>query len=702
MDTPTPLVFWKPSALAPLVELAFRGVAQGSPFADLSSALAAAGRSREERGDSVFMILREPDGWHALEYTESRLDDVDLDEIEPRGLPLAADPDAPLTFLIDSKGCLGRVRSGAEGGVVEPLERAADGRLFPTENLSRAYRVRLPPAAVQEPVPLRPVVSGFVVPGPLRNHGRNVEWTPKYALRPGGSRTTLRSALRWIDAELAPSIKIRPVGSRHSWSSAAATAGVSILPGDWAGASSLHAAEVVAGVDPAAHCRVLAGTRIREINAQLWRVGRAVECLGGFDGQTIGGVLPTGTHGSRLACGPLADFVRSIDLFTYDGRALRIEPARRPITNPANHAHVAPDLELRIDDDLFDAVRLGLGACGVIHSLVLETRPRFWMKEIRTLSTIAEAANALGSGKVYGWLESKRPTVPAAGFSGHPRPAYHGELLWNPYTGLVVVTTRHPVDAVMQQKLERSEPAFFESPPTRNLLRLVGLDAMASEFSRPDPMELEVEYFGRGAVSALEAVAQAIPSAVPALVDAGIRSIEDSGFIQRSYHVFNIGRAANLLPAQSATLFIPLRDDLWLRAVEIVAHTARRELESGRVQTGPIAVRFVAGSTAMLAPDEDVCSFEFIFGGDRASTQETAVAVTRSHFRALRRALGSCVWLHWGQVLPPGAWSTPDADGRHAAAASYPRFARWMEIRDGLDPKRRGLTGWLQQQLPPP
>jgi len=701
METPTPLVFWKPSALAPLVELALRGVAQGSPFTSLSSALAEAGRAREERSDSIFVILREPDGWHALEYTESRLDDVDLDEIEPRGLPLAADPDAPLTFLIDSKGRLGRVRSGAEGGVVEPLERTADGRLLPTESMSRAHRVKQTAAAVQEPSPLRAVVTGFVVPGPLRNHGRNVEWTPKYALRPGGSRATLRAALRWIDAELAPSIKVRPVGSRHSWSSAAATAGVSVLPGDWSGASALHAAEALAGVDPAAHYRVLAGTRIREINAQLWREGRAVECLGGFDGQTIGGVLPTGTHGSRLACGPLADFIRSIDLFTYDGRALRIEPARRPITNPVNHAHVAPDLELRVDDDLFDAVRLGLGACGVIHSLVIETRPRFWMKEIRTISSIEEVANTLGSGKVYAWLESKRPALPASGFAGHPRPAYHGELLWNPYTGLAVVTTRHPVDAAMQQKLEQAEPAFFENPPTRNLLRLVGLDTMASEFSRPDPMELEVEYFGRGAVSALEAVSRAVPSAVPALVDAGIRSIEDSGFVQRSYNVFNIGRAANRLPAQSATIFVPLRDDLWLRAVEIVAQTARRELDAGRAQTGPIALRFVAGSTALLAPDEDVCSLEFIFGGDRKSTQETAVALTRSHVRALRRALGSCVWLHWGQVLPSGAWSTPDPDGRHPAMASYPRLSRWMEIRAALDPKRRGLTGWLRQQLPP-
>lgn len=56
--------------------------------------------------------------------------------------------------------------------------------------------------------------------------------------------------------------------------------------------------------------------------------------MGGYDAQTVGGVISTSTHGSGIAFGPIADAVRSLDFVAGGGRLVRIEP----VGGPAAHA----------------------------------------------------------------------------------------------------------------------------------------------------------------------------------------------------------------------------------------------------------------------------------------------------------------------------------------------------------------------------
>ena len=83
--------------------------------------------------------------------------------------------------------------------------------------------------------------------------------------------------------------------------------------------------------------RVLGGTRVRELNAALDRAGLALPNMGGYDAQTIAGVVSTSTHGSGLRCGPFPDLVRSLDLVVSGGevRARRAAPTARPIPPPS-------------------------------------------------------------------------------------------------------------------------------------------------------------------------------------------------------------------------------------------------------------------------------------------------------------------------------------------------------------------------------
>ena len=56
--------------------------------------------------------------------------------------------------------------------------------------------------------------------------------------------------------------------------------------------------------------------------------------MGGYDGQTIAGVISTSTHGSGLAYGPMSAQAVSLTIVAAGGRVVRVEPAGG-ITDPS-------------------------------------------------------------------------------------------------------------------------------------------------------------------------------------------------------------------------------------------------------------------------------------------------------------------------------------------------------------------------------
>ena len=177
---------------------------------------------------------------------------------------------------------------------------------------------------------------------------------------------------------------VRAVGAGHSWSDAALTDGYVVLPDGLGGIVDVDGRLV----------RVLGGTHLRDLNAALDARGLALPQMGGYDEQTIAGVVSTSTHGSGLNWGPFPDFVRSLELVVAGGEVVRIER----------------------DDPRFDAAVCGMGTLGLIHSLVIEVREKFWLHEVRTVDT---------------W-ERVRETVTSAGVLGE---GDHYELFVNPYAG---------------------------------------------------------------------------------------------------------------------------------------------------------------------------------------------------------------------------------------------------------------------------
>ncbi len=658
-----------------------RGALAGSPFATLDAALDAV-QAPGETG-RVHLITFTPSGWASFAYDGGWLFKVDLGSLLLGGLPLGGSATAPQTYLRDARAHLGRIVAAATQSEFV---------------LQRVDRPVVPPSVS------RSDYLPFVVPEAMENSGRNVAWRPRFAFRPGPDVDVLFRCLQWIARRLPFDVKVRAGGSRHAWSPLDWTDGVYVHPEGMTGVEAVHDDDIA---ESRMLVAVLAGTRIRDISSALWEDGKALPYLGGWDGQTLGGVLPTGTHGSTLLHGPLAEMVRSVDLVRFDGRKVRVEPASRAVTLPEPFRGRHPEWSLIQDDDAFNALLISMGSMGVCHRFIIEPRNRFWLKELRTVTTMPAAERVLKGGNVYHLMETH--AVPEwvgppddRRFGRHPKPTYHLELLWNPYTDKVVVTTRHFVDEATERRFESGgEPAWFANPPIRDVFRVLKLGIMRPKYSRPDVPELLTEYFSRTVAKVLELVLRVAPSLIPKLLDNSLKEMKDpNGFTQRSYNVFNIGEGANSIPAQSSTCSVPLRDDRWLEAVPVLRAVARGYAREHReYQTGPISLRFVRESPVLMADPVDVCKFELIFGGDNERVRALSQRLVREYYLALYARFGDAVRFHWGQLIPVGTLELPTPSGENRVRAAYPRYDDWRRQRDAFDPTGRGLNSWLVSLL---
>jgi hypothetical protein len=427
-----------------------------------------------------------------------------------------------------------------------------------------------------------------------------------------------------IDAENR-GLRVRAVGAGHAWSDIALTDGIVIDPTNLSGLLDLDDGTLrpLPGDGPPL-VRVLGGTHIHQLNELLRKRGLALRNMGGYDAQTIAGVISTSTHGSGLAFGPFPDAVRSLDLVIAGGAKVRVEPTQG-ITDPdAFHAaHPAGEWELIHDDDAFFSAACGLGALGIIHSLVLEVRDRFWMNELRT---------------VVGW-EAIRDTVTPDGVL---KDFEHYELFLNPYankdgTHHVLVTTREQCD----------EPPDGESPGR-------GLQHPLTEFEASLPITGFVLRF----------LARHLGGLMIKRFDHVLDSMQEhEGYRSISYKVFNIGEA-NHLPAYSMELGVSLEGNRHLDAVDRILDAAQRWKRQRVYHTSPIALRFVAPSNAYAS---------MMFG--QPTIMIELIMVTDSHrgeelLASYERELADLdVRPHWGQI---------NALTARRARELYPRWDTWL------------------------
>jgi FAD binding domain len=214
-----------------------------------------------------------------------------------------------------------------------------------------------------------------------------------------GMRATAARIQGIINRALTAGIRLRACGSRWSFSDIPVVQDGWILETsqiDWRFNVSVN------DLDPAyagtAEELFLAqgGAKISRINEALEtkQKKRALRTSGASNGQTVGGALGTGIHGSAIDVGGLESQVAGIQLLTAT-QNLWIERASAPTLNAAFAAKLGATLVR--DDAKFEAAIVSLGALGIVHAALLKTTGRYLLNSSLSHIPAGQIATAMNT-----------------------------------------------------------------------------------------------------------------------------------------------------------------------------------------------------------------------------------------------------------------------------------------------------------------
>ncbi|WP_243064059.1 D-arabinono-1,4-lactone oxidase [Humibacter sp. RRB41] len=228
-----------------------------------------------------------------------------------------------------------------------------------------------------------------------RNWGRSQKIRPAHVERPKDTAAVQRAVSSAADRGL----HVKPVGAGHSFS------GIAVAPGVLL---DLYELSGVVAVDEASGRVTLgAGTNLFRLPELLAPYGLALENMGDIDRQTIAGATSTGTHGTGGRFGGLATQIVAATLVIGDGSVLHVSETENA--------------------ELLPAVRLGLGALGVLVDITVQCVPAFLLHAV-------EAS------------EPREAVLDA--YLDRSANEDHFEFYWFPHTDVAVTktNTRLPID----------------------------------------------------------------------------------------------------------------------------------------------------------------------------------------------------------------------------------------------------------------
>ncbi len=195
------------------------------------------------------------------------------------------------------------------------------------------------------------------------NWARTYSFTPNDVLAPASTTEVVEI----IDMARQANVRVKAVGSGHSFTPIAQTDGILVNPRELRGVISVDLEHM--------QVRVKAGTPLHELNEILASHGLAMENLGDIDRQTISGAISTGTHGTGARFKGLAQSVIALQIVTADS--------------------VVHECSLDSNSSLFNAARIGLGAMGVITEYTLQCVPAFLLHAIEEPGSLSDTMASL-------------------------------------------------------------------------------------------------------------------------------------------------------------------------------------------------------------------------------------------------------------------------------------------------------------------
>ncbi|MDT0269090.1 D-arabinono-1,4-lactone oxidase [Streptomyces sp. DSM 44915] len=264
-------------------------------------------------------------------------------------------------------------------------------------------------------------------------------WSGTVTARPARvvAPATVEELSAVVRAAGADGLRVKAVGSGHSFTGVAATDGVLLRMAALDAPVQIDAGSGLVTVE--------AGMPLHRLNAVLAAHGLAMTNLGDIDRQTVSGAISTGTHGTGARSGGLAAQVRGLELVCADGSRLRCSAAEEP--------------------EVFAAARVGLGALGVLTSVTLQCEPAFHLRA---------QEGPMGLTEVLGEL----PRLLAEN--------EHVEFYWFPHTDRTLTKRNNRLPAGEPPRPPRRARAWFDDEFLSNTL-YEGVNRLATAVPRAIP-----------------------------------------------------------------------------------------------------------------------------------------------------------------------------------------------------------------------
>lgn len=234
---------------------------------------------------------------------------------------------------------------------------------------------------------------------------------------------TTRGLEKLVGQALKDGTSVRALGAGWSFSPIAATDGILIntKPLNYRFALEGSAHPQHRG-DPSNLFFAQCGNSVAELDHYLDSVGKSLKTCGASNAQTIVGAMSTGTHGAAIDVGAVPDYVVGLHLVVGPDRHVWLEQASAP--GIADAVPRSLGAELIRDDAIFNAARVSFGSFGIVHGVLLEAEPRFYLQVYRYRRPLDEALWHTMDTLDFTRLELPRPAA--------QRP-FHFQVILNPY-----------------------------------------------------------------------------------------------------------------------------------------------------------------------------------------------------------------------------------------------------------------------------
>ena len=420
-----------------------------------------------------------------------------------------------------------------------------------------------------------------------------------------------------------------------------------------------------------------AGITIANLNPILEKLGVGLRNMGGYDGQTLAGVVSTSTHGSGITLSSFSDMVRSIVIATTGkwhgtviggtqnrGAAIqvyRIEPSNG-ITNPVTYND--DKIQLIQNDDCFYSAICNMGCMGVIYSMVLEVMQFYCLDEDRFLINLKDLMqqlqpNPANPGHLPDWVHQTRNIE----FLIHPYPMKNGKVIYMDLTKSPSVYYENFNCLVTKRNITPCP----HNPKERKNHRKILTQILAK--------------FGL-AFKTLAHLLNKHPHLVPSIINMSLKGLVDTNYINKYYHVYDLG--LNQDSGFATEIGFALEDENgnytpahFKAAIDRIHRIAQHARQEGQqYQTSAFSLRFVKKSTAYLS---------MMHGVNTAMIEMDMLTGTFGGIEVMLRYQKGAYDLggkpHWGLEFDHLTGSN------NLLQQMYPKFDEWMQVYNQFNSK---------------